>query len=84
MKESLKPIIYTLSQVEVKGRVNLSLLLNAQIALDREDISEAIKALEMLSVSGRNNADMVLGCIMALEELQKAPEEAAEEKEDAE
>lgn len=80
MKGSLNNIIATLSLVEVKGRANLALLLQASLQLQQGLIAEAIQSLDALTVSGTNNIDMVLGCILSLEEMLKPEVEEKEEE----
>lgn len=83
MKESLNRVIATLSLVEVKGRQNLSLLLQASLIVESgENLAEAVKCLDALTVSGRNNIDMVLGCIMEIEKALAEKPTEQEEKTD--
>lgn len=85
MNESLNRIIATLGLVEVRGRQNLSLLLQATLILESgENLAEAAKCLDALTVNGKGNIDMVLGCIMAIEQIIKPKEsDEQEEKTDA-
>lgn len=80
MNESLDRVIQTLSLIEVRGRQNLTLLLQATLLLEQNGIAEAIKCLDALTVSGTNNIDMVLGCILSLEEMLKPEVEEKEEE----
>ena len=79
MNSSLDRVIQTLSLVEVRGRQNLTLLLQATLFLEQEGIAEALKCLEVLTVNGKANVDMVLGCILTLEEIQKEKEQKEEQ-----
>lgn len=79
MSESLENVIRTLSIIEVKGRLNLSLLLQATLFVEAGNYSDAVRCLDQLTVAGKGNIDMVLGCIIELEKLAK-PEETEEEE----
>lgn len=68
MNNTLENVIMTLSLVEVKGKVNLHLLLQAILFLEQNGIKEALKCLDNLTVNGEKNIDMVLGCILSLED----------------
>lgn len=47
--------------------------------LTKQTIEKVIRTLDMVTVSGRNNMDMLLGCILTLEKLVKdATTETAE------
>lgn len=37
----------------------------------KQNIEKVIRTLDMITVSGRNNMDMLLGCILTLEKLVK-------------
>ena len=81
MSESLENVIRTLSIIEVKGRLNLSILLQATLFAEAGNYSDAVKCLDQLTVAGKGNIDMVLGCIIELEKLAKPEtEETAEEE----
>lgn len=49
----------------------------------KQNIEKVIRTLDMVTVSGRNNMDMLLGCILTLEKLVKdaapAPAEVEED-----
>lgn len=81
MSESLDNVIRTLSLIEVKGRQNVALLLQATLLAEAGGYFEAVKYLDQLTVAGKGNLDMVLGCIIELEKLAKPEtEETAEEE----
>lgn len=71
MNESLELILRTLSLIEVKGRQNVSLLLQATLLAETGGYADAVRCLDQLTVSGKSNLDMVLGCIIELEKLAK-------------
>ena len=77
MNESVKPVLNTLSMVEVKGRQNMMLLLQATLLVEANNLKDAVLCLEALTVAGKENLDMVLGCIMKLENMikEQQPEE---------
>lgn len=79
MNESLENVIRTLSLIEVKGRQNVALLLQATLLAEAGGYGDAVRCLDQLTVSGKGNLDMVLGCIIELEKLAK-PEETEEEE----
>lgn len=79
MNESLENILRTLSIIEVKGRLNLSLLLQATLLAEGGNYTDAVRCLDQITVAGKGNIDMVLGCIIELEKLAK-PEETTEEE----
>lgn len=80
MNESLDNILRTLSIIEVKGRQNVALLLQAILFVEGGNYSDAVTCLDQLTVVGKGNLDMVLGCIIELEKLAK-PEENEDEEE---
>lgn len=83
MNESLDNILRTLSLIEVKGRLNMSLLLQATLLAEAGNYSDAVTCLDQITVVGKGNIDMALGCIIELEKLAKPEiEETTETKEE--
>lgn len=75
MNESLELILRTLSLIEVKGRQNVSFLLQATLLAETGNYADAVRCLDQLTVSGKSNLDMVLGCIIELDKLANPEEE---------